>query len=695
MKNLFLLCLLSVGLLFLSSCKDRLSSEKYFTSFMFEAQKNDLSSDIIGIIDHTNHLISLTSEDWVNSPESLIATFESVGKVSIDGREQISSVTPNDYSSRTIKYTLTADDNSSVIYDVKLGLRSDKVIRSFYFDSSVNGLTDRINGVIDQEKKTITLSVSGEIDHLDSMIPSFEATGKVTISGVPQISGVTANNFQEIQKYTVTAEDKSKTTYLVAFQTIPEHVFLSFSFEKDKNALNQSLNGIINHETKTITFETKQWVENIQSLIPSFEASGQVTINGNEQESGITANDFRNEIIYRVNGQSGFYNDYKVIFISPQASGLPVLKIDTEGQVPVTTKTIYIDADFKLMDANNEGFSFTGKTTIRGRGNSTWSYPKKPYRIKFEKKTSLLGYGKAKSWVLLANYLDPTLIMNTVAFELGHRFGLPYTNHASHVELYLNGSYKGSYVLTEQIQVNENRVNISETTGFLVELDTYYDEDYKFKTRIIQLPVNVKSPELTSTAGMDFIKTALKDLEDALFDVSKGFPNNNYQDLIDIKTLIDFLLVNEIVQNTELQHPKSMFMYKEADSKIFMGPLWDFDWGYGYSGEFVYFDNYSQSQRMLLMPDYGGSHIGYKFFCRFFDDPLFRTQYKDRWNELYASALVDIDQYVDQLSAMMQKSQVENFKLWNNGLNYKNEISKMKNWLKERIAYLNSEINKF
>lgn len=470
-----------------------------------------------------------------------------------------------------------------------------------------------------------------------------------------------------------------------------EKEITSFTITASLNGLSKSLRGEIT--TGTITVSTQIWIENLEKLIPTFQAKGTVTVNGVPQVSGETANDFSKELVYTVTAEDQSVTTYKVILSSPQLSGLPIIKIDTENKSEIKDKENYIPSTVKITDPSHKEYNLEAVAGVRGRGNSTWNHPKKPYRIKFDKKQSLFGYGKAKSWVLLANYQDPTLLMNTIAFELGHRFGLLYTNHANHLELYLNEKYMGSYVLTEQVQVNEARVNIDEETGFLVEMDTYMDEDYQFYTDIIKLPVMIKSPELDNPAGMDFIKKAMKDLEDALFDESKNFPENNYKELIDINSLVSFIMINEIVRNTELQHPKSMYMYKEQNGKMQMGPLWDFDWGFSYSGGgFTYF---LQTTPMLCTPGYKGSQTGYKFFCRFFDDPEFRRIYKNKWNELYASQISTIDKFIDQMAEKLHKSQKENFEIWNNNLEYDLQINKMKTWYKGRIEYLNTEINKF
>ena len=110
-----------------------------------------------------------------------------------------------------------------------------------------------------------------------------------------------------------------------------------------------------------------------------------------------------------------------------------------------------------LSDLNNVKLEY-----IRGRGNSTWELDKKPYKIKLDKGQNLLGMGKNKHWVLLANRLDQSLLRNRIISYLGTAFGMPYTPKMLPVELVINGEYYGSYLLAEQVRVDKNRVDIDE-----------------------------------------------------------------------------------------------------------------------------------------------------------------------------------------------------------------------------------------
>lgn len=477
-----------------------------------------------------------------------------------------------------------------------------------------------------------------------------------------------------------------------------EKMITEFVFEPAVNgSLAAKLEGVFQQEAKVIVITTTLWLDNLQVLKPSFKAQGVVKVNGEEQISGVSAQDFSREIVYTVVAEDGSTHDYTILFRSPQTSGLPVIRVNTQAGLPITSKENYIDADLQLIDPNNAEFNVETTTEIRGRGNSTWGMPKKPYRLKFHKKTSLFGLAAEKSWVLLANWQDPTLIMNTVAFEMGQRLGLPFTNHYNPVELYLNGTYQGSYMLTEQVQVKKSRVNVSETEGFLAEMDQYYDEDPKFRTTLLGLPVMIKSPDLEDNPEVDlsFVSEAINELEAALFDETKGFPENNYSELIDLDVLIDFMLVNELMRNVEVKHPKSIYLYKDKGGKIGFGPLWDFDWAFGYEdGHAMYFQP-SQTGTLLMGPDYSwDGWVGHQFFCRFFDDPAFCAQYKTRWNEVYLTKIATMDSFIETTGKKMEHSAALNATLWG-AVDYSAQISSMKRFWVERAKQLDTRINAF
>lgn len=441
----------------------------------------------------------------------------------------------------------------------------------------------------------------------------------------------------------------------------------------------------IDQTTGLISFSASEWIDDLQQLKAVFTAVGNVTVDGVVQTSGTTPNDFYKDVRYTVSSGKSAKRTYTVRIEAPQTTGLAVIRIDTKDQQEIVSKEVYLRTNITVVDPQNPLNNLAHldyKDEVRGRGNSTWLKPKKPYRIKFDKKTSMMGLTAAKSWVLLANYQDPTLLTNSIAFELGRRFGLPYTPHYVPVELFVNGSYQGSYLLTEQIQVGKGRVDIDPSAGFLVELDYYYDEEPKFTTPNYLLPVMIKSPEdLVDPAGYDFVKNAFATLEAAM--TSSSFPDSGYREQLRFDTVVDYLMINEVVKNPELQWPKSAYMYRDVAGGIGMGPLWDYDWGFGYSGGgHVYFTSYI------------GSAPKHPFFRRFYDDPFFVAQYKARWNALYPE-LAAMPAVIEQMAERLQKSQVQNFRRWpeaqNNG--YEREIDDLTTWWRNRVQHLNTTVS--
>lgn len=464
-----------------------------------------------------------------------------------------------------------------------------------------------------------------------------------------------------------------------------------FSFSKDLNNLDYDIIGEVNHKYRTITLTSDRWIENLSHLVPTIEGTGNFYVDNELQESEITPKDFSNrEIIYKVKGENGEEVLYRVILLSPQTTGLPIIRIDIEGGKEVVEKTKeYLKTNLTLIDTQNPKFSFSSTAGIRGRGNSTWEfYDKKPYRIKFDERVSLFGHKKAKSWVLLANYIDPTLLMNSIAFELGKRLELEHTNHGHSVELMINGTHRGTYLLTEQIQEDKNRINIDEETGFLIEMDEYFDEDFRFRSKHYQLPIMLKDPENDKTFSS--VKKFFTKLEEELF---KDFTTKNkYKDYVDINSLINFMLVNELTANREIEYPKSAYAYKKtADEKLFFGPIWDFDWGYGKDAKKTF--NYFYSYKVIFKPNTKASKPGEAFFCRFLDDPDFRKAYQNRWNQLKSSGLLNMDDFITEEANKLEYSQQLNFSIWPNKKNYQEQIRLMRKWMIERVQTLDKEIN--
>ena len=529
----------------------------------------------------------------------------------------------------------------------------------------------------------ITLPLD-KYDDLKSLIAVFEYNGKsITIDGVEQESGVTSNDYSQPLVFTVEAEDGSKQQYTVEIALKDTGVLSAFRFLKKNNAfLTADVSSSIGEESiiPLVTFSQSE-------LIPTFTTNAvKVLVGEVEQKSGMTKNDFSSPVVYQFimrNGET-FQYTVKAEFL---LSAIPELTITTTDPsiAEIPSKDYYLEG---TLAVNGRGGyeDYTGKTEVKGRGNSTWGYPKKPYRLKLNKKAEICGLGKAKNYVLLANHLDPTLMLNSVAFKIGRLLELPFTNHAIPVDVVLNGIYKGSYLLTEQIEVKENRVDLDENNSVMWELDSYWDDEPKFKSTAFNLPVMVKDPDLT-TEQFEYWK---KDFNAFTTQFAKEpLEGNSYVDMIDIESVAKFLITFNLVHNMEINHPKSVFLYKEGNGKYVMGPIWDFDWAYDYEGTSNHFGRYNTP---LFSSSMNG--VGTAFFQRFLQDSRVKAIYKRTWQDFKNNKLDALLQYVDDYAVMLKPSVERNSELWENTRSFDTKVKELKTWLRNRADYIDSEVSK-
>ena len=529
----------------------------------------------------------------------------------------------------------------------------------------------------------ITLPLD-KYDDLKSLIAVFEYNGKsITINGVEQESGVTSNDYSQPLVFTVEAEDGSKQQYTVEIALKDTGVLSAFRFLKKNNVfLTADVSSSIGEESiiPLVTFSQSE-------LIPTFTTNAvKVLVDEVEQKSGMTKNDFSSPVVYQFimrNGET-FQYTVKAEFL---LSAIPELTITTTDPsiAEIPSKDYYLEG---TLAVNGRGGyeDYTGKTEVKGRGNSTWGYPKKPYRLKLNKKAEICGLGKAKNYVLLANHLDPTLMLNSVAFKIGRLLELPFTNHAIPVDVVLNGIYKGSYLLTEQIEVKENRVDLDENNSVMWELDSYWDDEPKFKSTAFNLPVMVKDPDLT-TEQFEYWK---KDFNAFTTQFAKEpLEGNSYVDMIDIESVAKFLITFNLVHNMEINHPKSVFLHKEGNGKYVMGPIWDFDWAYDYEGTSNHFGRYNTP---LFSSSMNG--VGTAFFQRFIQDSRVKAIYKRTWQDFKNNKLDALLQYVDDYAVMLKPSVERNSELWENTRSFDTKVKELKTWLRNRADYIDSEVSK-
>lgn len=540
-------------------------------------------------------------------------------------------------------------------------------------------------------------------------------------------------------------------------------VFTSFSFEAKNNA------GKILDKKLTFDGSATRPVDNVAEVLtvgrdsvigcipylhdfklkPTFAVSDGTTvkIDGMEQTSGVSEVDFSKPVLYTLsNGE-----ETRTFTIVVTNSGLPVVVLTQSGGGSESWEEAGInvrskDADWvetdKMAVYNADGSvdmeeAFCG---IRLRGNSTQKFPKKPFAIKLVDKAPVLGMPKHKRWVLLANWMDRTMLRNAVALEVAHRTDSAYINdgigwspRGTSVEVVMDGRHVGNYYFCEQIKIDGDRVDITdcyedvenptpETCGYLLEFDDAMDEVNNFRTSR-GIPCMFKDEVPANSEFFNYVKNKVEGIENSL-------NAENYEEAyknLDINSVIDYFFIQELTFNDEYKHPKSVYMYIDGPGKLTAGPVWDFDWQ-----TFVLYDKvqamnskyggtyncrntnewlYGKS-KLAEKPWWPGSDYDYvndqpyMWYPLLFKDTNFRAKVQERWGVIYPQ-LLSVVAKIDEFAALNKVSEQFNYAMWplvglknsvgsafngDEDMSFDEAIATMKQAYTERLEWMNSSI---
>jgi hypothetical protein len=403
-----------------------------------------------------------------------------------------------------------------------------------------------------------------------------------------------------------------------------------------------------------------------------------------------------------------------------QITNLPTVVINTKGAQEVTSKEEELSSVVYIVSEEGKKLLATEKTGVRGRGNASWNFPKKPYRLKFDEKQQLLDApAKAKKWTLINNYGDKTLMRNILAFELSRRFGLAYTPYCHPVDVVLNGEYRGCYQLCDQIEVNKNRVNITEmepedvtlpelSGGYLIEVDAYASTEASHFYSTLGTPVTIKSPddEDIVNAQTRYITDYFNRMENAVFASNFADPETGYRRFLDLDSFLKHFMVGEMSGNTDTYW--SVYMTKDRESdKFFTGPVWDFD---------IAFDNDQRTYPIEAHTDYifaskgsVASEAMRQMVNRIVkEDEGARQRLLELWSEARNTKGIDetsLLEYVDKTVELLNESQKLNFLRWNilservhenpqaSG-SYEGEVAIVKNFIRKRLPQMDGFIGR-
>lgn len=387
---------------------------------------------------------------------------------------------------------------------------------------------------------------------------------------------------------------------------------------------------------------------------------------------------------------------FEVICSTPEIkTGLPICYLNTPNAEPITSKTEWLSgATLTILNPDmSTDFQGTLTLSIKGRGNSSWNYPKKPYTIKLDKKNSILGMNEHKKWVLLANWMDRTLMRNAVAFEISRKTGLAWTPDGRFVELVLNGEHVGNYYICEKICVDEKRVDIAKldntvtdpeliTGGYLFELDTNYDEKFKFKSPTKNLPYMFSDPDEINTVQQAYAEDYVSKMELVICGMDK---TKSISEFINIESFVDWWFVTETTMNTECNWPKSCFIHKNRAGRMTAGPVWDFDWG-------------------TFTPYNAGSFaaITRLYYPELFKNQIFVSVVKQRWPAFKSSVVNDIPKFIDDTQQQLELSDGINSVMWpitgakpngDEDMSFDEAVERLKGALLQKVEWLDGQIN--
>lgn len=359
---------------------------------------------------------------------------------------------------------------------------------------------------------------------------------------------------------------------------------------------------------------------------------------------------------------------------------IPIINIDTNGK-NITSLKNYIDCTVDLFNVDSKYELDDAKAGIRVRGNSSAYYGdvqqilknQVPYRIKFEKKTNMLGLNdgaECKSWVLLK--AEWNLITNDLAFRLGKALFEGQDNFCSEGQLchvYVNDKFKGIYLLCEQTQINKNRIDINEVEegytgtdiGYLVEIDNYagndpeefffyvdyagnpYFTDLEGTSRKFETSGYTIKNDIYSQKQVDYISKYTNNVFKILYDAcvndnyktldsNNNIVNSNFKNakdtvnaVVDLESIVNMYILDEIVHDYDCGEG-SFFMCVDFSSdsnckKLRFTAPWDFNWAYN-----------DQAQN--------------KYWAGAFCQQSFVNQYGDRTNPWYV-LLASEDWFMD------------------------------------------------
>lgn len=389
------------------------------------------------------------------------------------------------------------------------------------------------------------------------------------------------------------------------------------------------------------------------------------------------------------------------------AYGVPEVRIVTSDRSNITSKDYYKEATIEIDGAGVFPDLPLTDVLVKGRGNSSWSEAKKPYRLKFASKQKPFGLPKSKSWVLLANAISGSMTTNAVEHKMASLMEADAACHIIPVELYVNDRYYGSYNFCEKVGFSNSSVDIlDDEYAAMMEIDINNETNNVppvLRDRTYGMCYKIHEPDLYEPDYTGSLTAA-----DVIADFNRltaAVRAGTYDKLVDLNSLVSYLTTCEVSMHQELMHSKSVFCYSENvtdgfnidgldESPWHFGPIWDCDWSFGHEAGSYYINSAEANFYSLL---YKGSNGQFWNDLRYNNPEVDRIYYY-RMNEFMTSgALDELLEFCDDYYAFAAKSLSHNSSGYNasDGSNYATVTSNCKQWLKTRADYVYSHLTPY
>lgn len=403
-------------------------------------------------------------------------------------------------------------------------------------------------------------------------------------------------------------------------------------------------------------------------------------------------------------------------------SNLPIVIIHTDGGVNIpdepkvlaTMKIVWHQDGSRnyVADTANPGFlNYNGRIGIERRGSTSQSPAKKPYGLTTlqsdnitNNNVSLLGMPEENDWVLNNLAYDQTCMRDFLAYELSERLG-QYASRRRYCEVMVNGDYKGLYVFMEKIKVDKNRVNVEKmdetcntppevTGGYITKADKTTGGDPVAWTMSGSIPWgwveyihHYPKPDEITQAQHDYIKSVFFDLDAAAHSYNENL-GSGYPAIIDIPSFIDFMLIAEYTSNVDV-YSLSTFFHKDRNGKLRAGPVWDYNLSFGH-------DEFGNRSRYDVWQFNNQDNTGSRFWNDLFNAPTFRCYLARRWTELTQPGQPlhydFVSQRIDEIDEVIREAILRDRQRWQNLYGHDNALVETKQWLTQRINWLNNHI---